>query len=86
MPSHAKGGYYFMSLLTGQKLHAMQWKDLPISDDAIARVHHLANMQKQPTMIDGPLFEWQPGAPVNDIDTPTQYSMHLYQTKSMRQM
>ena len=52
----------------------MQWDDVPISYDAIARVHQLAEMQKQPRMVDGPIFEWQPGVPVLDeSERPIQF-------------
>ena len=46
-PSNEKGGYYFMSLFSGKKIHAMRWKDLPISDNAVHRVHELALDQEQ---------------------------------------
>ena len=69
-PSNDKGGYYFMSLVSGQKIHAMQWKDLTISDDAVMRVHSIAREQKQTPMKDGPIFEWAPGVPIDD-DLPT---------------
>ena len=58
-PSNQSGGYYFMSLYSGQKLHAYEWDKLPIDSDVIARVEQLALAKKQPKLIDGlPLFEW----------------------------
>ena len=73
MPSNEHGGYYFMSLVSGKKIHGMQWKNLPISQDAIDRVHTLAKNQKQPVMKDGPIFEWSPGIPIDDDDVPVQF-------------
>ena len=33
--SNDVGGYYFMSLYTGKKLHSYVWTELPIDDDVI---------------------------------------------------
>lgn len=57
--SNRKGGFYFMSLYSGKRIHSYIWEELPISDEIIERVEQLAIEQKQPKLIDGvPLFEW----------------------------
>jgi hypothetical protein len=41
-----QGGHFFMSLATGKRIHRHWWTDLlPLPDDAIARVKHLALRQ-----------------------------------------
>ena len=40
-PSNKKGGYYFMSIRTGRKLHGFVWKELPITEEVITRVEDL---------------------------------------------
>ena len=40
-PSNETGGYHFMSLKTGKKLHGHIWTKLPISDSVIERVEEL---------------------------------------------
>ena len=58
-PSNDWGGFYFMSLITGKKLHAFKWMELPINDEVIAQVSKLARAEKQPVMSDGvALIEW----------------------------
>lgn len=44
-PSNSDGGYHFMPLDTGKKIHGFQWTELAISDDVIDRVHELAEEQ-----------------------------------------
>ena len=71
-PSNEWGGHYFMSLYTGKRLHSYHWKSLPMDKDVIDRVHELASAEKQPITIDGmPLFEWNIGVPIDDIDDDT---------------
>ena len=68
-PSNERGGYYFMSLSTGRRLHCSQWTELPIPDYVIDRVEELARQEKQPVMTNGhPIFEWSPGVPILDED------------------
>ena len=45
-PSNSQGGYYFMSLETGKKIHGFQWTELAITDEVVDRVHVLAEEQK----------------------------------------
>ena len=61
-PSNTRGGWYFMSLVTGRRLHSNQYAELPVDDLVISRVEDLAKKQKQPLMAGGdPVFEWTPG-------------------------
>ena len=65
--SNDTGGFYFMSLFTGKKIHSYKWEELPITDEVIARVEELATIEKQPKMNNGlPIFEWEPGFPITD--------------------
>ena len=58
-PSNDWGGYFFMSLITGRKLHAYKWVELPINDEIIERVNVLALEEKQPILSNGTiLVEW----------------------------
>ena len=58
-PSNQWGGHYFMSLITGKRVHAYKWFELPINDEVIARIHELATQENQPKLIDGYVsFEW----------------------------
>ena len=45
-PSNSQGGYYFMSLNTGKRIHGHQWDELAITDEVIDRVHELAAKEK----------------------------------------
>ena len=62
-PSNLAGAFYFMSILSGKRLHAYQWKELPITQDVIDRVHELGTQEHQPSEIN---FEWSPGHPIDD--------------------
>ena len=65
--SNDLGGYYFMSLYSGKKIHAYEWNELPINDEVIAQVESLAAKEKQPKIIDkAPLFEWNTGVEIDD--------------------
>ena len=66
-PSNEHGGSYFMSLLSGKKIHSNQWKELPIPTEVIDRVHYLAAEEQQPWLHDGvPTFEWNIGDVIED--------------------
>ena len=61
------GGFYFMSLETGKRIHSNKWSQLPIREDVVKKVQHLANLENQPKMKRGELlFEWEPGLEVFD--------------------
>ena len=60
--SNEFGGFYFLSLESGNRFHSKKWDTLPISSQTIDRVHQLANDDNQPTMSDDLLvFETAPG-------------------------
>ena len=64
-----KGGYYFMSLETGRKIHGFIWTKEPINQQVVDRVHHLANLEGQPKLMNNcTFFEWAPGVPIEDDD------------------
>ena len=65
--SNEAGGFYFMSLHTGKRIHSYIWSELPIDEDVICRVEELATKEKQPVHIDNhPIFEWTPGQPIEN--------------------
>lgn len=59
----ATGGYNFLSLLTGKKIHRRQWTSLPMHDSIIGRVESLGLQDNQPSIgdpsldVDGNLIE-----------------------------
>ena len=56
-PSSEKGGYCFMSLRTGKKLHSFIWTELPIIEEVITRADELGKEDKQQLMKNGLNFE-----------------------------
>ena len=40
--SNEEGGYFFMSLYTGKRLHSYIWEEMPIDQETIDRVDQLA--------------------------------------------
>ena len=56
-PSNERGGYYFMSLRTGKRLHGFIWNEVPITDEVISRVEQLGEEDGQLMMMDRPIFE-----------------------------
>ena len=65
-PSNERGGYYFMSLRTGKRLHGFIWNEVPVTEEVIDRVEQLGEEDGQPLMENGPIFEWAPGLIVED--------------------
>jgi hypothetical protein len=65
---NAQGGYYFMSLATGERVSRSQYTKLPITQRVIDAVEHLALQQQQPALPGaGPTFLWHPdGLALND--------------------
>ena len=57
-----------MSLQTGKRLNVNQWTELPITQEVIDRVNLIGNQDNQPDTPDGPIFEWEPGHPVDTDD------------------
>ena len=65
-PSNVAGGSYFMSLLTGKRIHAYEWDELPVSDEVVAAVEKFAKDEGASILTDGcPPFEWKPGIPIS---------------------
>jgi hypothetical protein len=64
---NAQGDYHFMSLTTGKCLSRHQWTEIPMTNAVISAVELMAEKEGQPLIKGGgPLFEWQPNAPVKD--------------------
>ena len=65
--SNEEGGYFFMSLYSGKRLHSYIGEELPIDEDKIDRVEKLARKGKQPVLDNNqPLFEWLTGKEIED--------------------
>lgn len=66
--SNNRGGYYFMSLESGRRIHSFVWRELPIPDYVAKRVEELAESEDAPSLDeDGcPIFEWTPGTMIDD--------------------
>jgi len=66
--SNNRGGYYFMSLESGRRIHSFMWRELPIFDYVIGRVQELAESEDAPSLDEDrcPIFEWLPGTPIDD--------------------
>lgn len=54
-----QGGWIFMSLSTGKKIHGRTWDVLLIGEDIINRVHAIARDENQPMIADNFVFEWR---------------------------
>jgi hypothetical protein len=71
---NANGDYYFMSLATGARISRHNWTELPITNDAIARVEALAAAEGQPLIQEeGLVMEWRPGHVVDEDDYDHEY-------------
>ena len=54
-----------MLLKSGKRSHSNKWSQLPIREDVVKKVQHLADLENQPKMKRGELlFEWEPGLEV----------------------
>jgi hypothetical protein len=62
---NAQGRYYFLSLLSGQRLTRNRWTDLPMPQDVIDRVHVLAWRSKADRDL---TFAWRDGTIITDDD------------------
>ena len=58
-PCNKQGGYYFLNLESGRKVHGYEWNELAISDRVIDMVHTLADKDNAPALDDQgcPVFE-----------------------------
>ena len=63
-PCNKQGGYYFLNLESGRKVHGYEWNELAISDRVIDMVHTLADKDNAPALDDQgcPVFEIDIGA------------------------
>ena len=60
-----QGGWYFMSLDSGNKIYGNEWTILPVTKEVVARVHALGEEQKQKPIKNGNFsFEWAPNIPI----------------------
>ena len=67
--SNESGGHYFMSLLSGKRIHSHNWTELPFDNDVIVRVEELASKENQLELPDkAPIFEWAPGIEIESLD------------------
>ena len=73
-PSNSQGGYYFMNIETGKRIHGYNFTELAMPDYILDRVHVLAEQEHAPDLdTDGcPIFEWELGVPfgVDDATIP----------------
>ena len=61
-PSNEWGGYFFLSLITGKRIHAYAWEELPIDDDVVDRIHQLATEENQAVITATiPYIDWGMG-------------------------
>jgi hypothetical protein len=65
-PSNSQGGYFFMSLETGRKIHGYRFTELSMPDHIIDIVHDFADADGAADLDDDgcPVFEWELGTPV----------------------
>jgi hypothetical protein len=69
-PCNRKGGYYFLSLETGKRIHGHDWNELAIPQRVIDRVHELADNEHAPTLDEEgcPVFEIDTGVPLPALE------------------
>ena len=48
--SNEEGGYFFMSLYSGKRIHSYICEEIPIDQDTIDRVEQLTREGKQPVL------------------------------------
>ena len=71
---NVQGGYFFLSLATGNRISRHSWTELPLTDTAIARVEALALHEHQPLLKDyGLVVERRPNHPIDDSEYDTDY-------------
>ena len=54
----AQDSWYFMSLVTGKRIHRYQWTVLLISKEVLARVNTIAIREKQPLVASNFKYQW----------------------------
>ena len=68
-----EGAYRFLSLLTGKEITRRDWTELPVTASIIARVHELADDERDDedaAPIDPFTFEWAPNRAIADVPPP----------------
>ena len=60
-------GMFFMSLRSGKRVHIIKWREVPISQDIINRVHTIDKASYSATL-DDLTIPWNEGALQEDID------------------
>ena len=69
-PSNSQGGYYFLSLETGKKIHGYKFTELAMPNNVIDRIHELGENEGAEDLDDDgcPIFEWELGTPVRELE------------------
>ena len=67
-PSNEQGGYYFMNVNTGKRIHGYNFTELAMPNHIIDKVHSLADQEGAPDLDDDgcPIFEWELNHPIRD--------------------
>ena len=64
--SNAFDGQYFMSLVTGRRIHGKKWTQLPIDDIVIEKIESIAVKERQPVLQSNiPMFELSLGLEID---------------------
>ena len=58
-PGNEQGGWYFVPLSSGRRIHCFVWNVLPVSADVIGRMHELAMIENQRKMSSNFKYEWR---------------------------
>ena len=66
--SNEEGGYFFMYLYSGERIHSYIQEELHIDQDVIDGMEQLAKEEKQPVMDNNQaLFKWLSGKDIKDL-------------------
>ena len=57
-----------MLLATGKDIHRNGWTELPMGDDVLQRVHHIALKEGQINIDSNFTYEWEPGNDIEDME------------------
>ena len=61
------GSWFFMSLVSGKRIHASQWTKCHITKEVIDRVHDIAKKQGQSRIVnENFIFQWRDKTPIED--------------------
>ncbi len=56
---NTQGSYYFMNLDTGRRMSANKWVECKLNPSVLSNIEHLAELEQQPLMFDGPALYWR---------------------------